>query len=140
SSLRRLLSSCRGLFAWLIAEGRIEHDPAAGVRGPRTHRKLPQVLDTDEAAALVEVPAEAGTLGVRDRAMLELFSSSGLRLSELVGLHWRDLDLDDGMVRVVGKGAKTRLLPVGRHAVAALRELAASGDAGPAAPVFVGRQ
>ncbi len=141
SSLQRLLSSCRGLFAWLIAEGRIEHDPAAGVRGPRTRRKLPQVLDADEAAALVEVPADADALGVRDRAMLELFYSSGLRLSELVGLSWRDLDLDDGLVRVLGKGSRTRLLPVGRFAVAALRALAAeAADTDPGAPVFVGRQ
>lgn len=140
SSLRRLLSSCRGLFAWLIAEGRIEHDPAAGVRGPRMRRKLPQVLDTDEATALMEVPTDGDALGVRDHAMLELFYSSGLRLSELVNLCWRDLDLDEGMVRVFGKGAKTRLLPVGRFAVAALRELAAAGDSRPEAPVFVGRQ
>lgn len=140
SSLRRLLSSCRGLCTWLIAEGRIAHDPTAGVRGPRIRRKLPQVLDTDEAAALVQVATDADALGVRDRAMLELFYSSGLRLSELVGLHWRDLELDEGMVRVLGKGAKTRLLPVGRHAVTALRELADAGDDRPEAPVFVGRQ
>lgn len=139
SSLRRMLSSCRGLFAWLVAEGRIAHDPAAGVRGPKVARKLPQVLDADEATALVEVPVDGDALGVRDRAMLELFYSSGLRLSELVGLHWRDLDLDEGMVRVLGKGAKTRLLPVGRHAVAALRALADGADDRPEAPVFVGR-
>ncbi|HET7664194.1 MAG TPA: tyrosine recombinase XerC [Rhodanobacteraceae bacterium] len=141
SSLQRLLSSCRSLFAWLITEGRIEHDPAAGVRGPRTRRKLPQVLDADEAAALVEVPTDADALGVRDRAMLELFYSSGLRLSELVGLTWRDLELDEGLVRVLGKGSKTRVLPVGRYAVTALRELAAEVvDTDPGAPVFAGRQ
>jgi integrase/recombinase XerC len=140
SSLQRLLSACRGLFGWLLAEGRIEHDPAAGVRGPRTRRKLPQVLDVDEATALVEAANDGDALGVRDRAMLELFYSSGLRLSELAGLTWRDLDLDDGLVRVLGKGSKTRLVPVGRFAVAALRELGASAGGGdPGAPVFVGR-
>jgi integrase/recombinase XerC len=128
------------LFAWLLAEGRIEHDPAAGVRGPRTRRKLPQVLDVDEATALVETANGDDALGVRDRAMLELFYSSGLRLSELVGLTWRDLDLDEGLVRVLGKGSKTRLVPVGRFAVSALRELAAdAADDEAGAPVFVGR-
>lgn len=140
SSLQRLLSSCRGLFAWLVREGRIDHDPCAGVRGPRTRRKLPQVLDVDEASALVEVAPE-GALGTRDRAMLELFYSSGLRLSELVGLHWGDLDLDEGMVRVLGKGSKTRIVPVGRQAVTALRALAAGDpEHAAAAPVFKGRR
>ncbi|HET7266589.1 MAG TPA: tyrosine recombinase XerC [Oleiagrimonas sp.] len=138
SSLQRLLSACRSLFAWLLAEGHIEHDPAAGVRGPRTRRKLPQVLDTDEASRLVTTPTGDDALGVRDRAMLELFYSSGLRLSELTGLHWRDLDLDAGMVRVLGKGSRTRIVPVGRHAVTALRALADSAvDGSAGAPVFV---
>lgn len=140
SSLQRVLSSCRGLFATLIADGRIEHDPAAGVRGPKMRRKLPEVLDTDEAAAVVSVPTDDDTLGVRDRAMLELFYSSGLRLSELVALTWRDLQLDEGLVRVVGKGDKTRVVPVGSHAVSALRALAETTDSDPPAPVFKGRQ
>lgn len=141
SSLQRLLSACRSLFAWLLAEGCIEHDPAAGVRGPRTRRKLPQVLDADEATRLVSMPTDEDDLGVRDRAMLELFYSSGLRLSELTGLCWRDLDLDEGMVRVLGKGSRTRILPVGRHAVAALRALADGAvDTSAGAAVFVSRR
>lgn len=140
SSLQRLLSSCRGLFRYLLREGRLDHDPSAGVRGPKARRKLPQVLDTDEAAALMEIPTD-GALGLRDRAMLELFYSSGLRLAELVALSWNDLDLDDGMVRVLGKGSKTRIVPVGRYAVAALRALAASGvNRGADAPVFASRR
>ncbi len=140
SSLQRLLSSCRSLFTWLIGEGVIEHNPAAGVRGPRARRKLPEVLDVDEASQLVDVPTDVD-LGARDHAMLELFYSSGLRLSELVGLTWRDLNLDEGLVRVLGKGSRTRLIPVGRFAVAALRELAAAAPhADPGSPVFVGRQ
>ena len=138
TSLQRLLSSCRGLFRHLIREGRLAHDPSAGVRGPKVRRKLPQVLDTDEAAALVEVPS-AGPLGERDRAMLELFYSSGLRLAELVGLDWRDIDLDDGLVRVLGKGRKTRVVPVGRHAVEALRALGRSEGMQADRPVFRGR-
>lgn len=139
ASLQRLLSSCRGLFRHLLREGRLDHDPSAGVRGPKTRRKLPQVLDTDEAVALVETPAE-GPLGRRDRAMLELFYSSGLRLSELVGLRWNDMDLDEGLVRVLGKGSKTRIVPVGRYAVTALRALAATDThAHGGSPVFRGR-
>jgi integrase/recombinase XerC len=138
SSLQRLLSSWRGLFRYLAAEGLLAHDPVAGVRGPKLRRKLPQVLDTDEAAGLVTVEGD-DALSVRDRAMLELFYSSGLRLSELTGLHWGDLDLDGGEVRVLGKGRKLRIVPVGRFAVEALRALAAEGGAGPEQPVFKGR-
>ncbi len=139
SSLQRLLSSCRNLFRYLVREGRLEHDPAATVRGPKTRRKLPQVLDTDDATALVATPIE-GPQGLRDRAILELFYSSGLRLSELVGLNWRDLELDAGLVRVLGKGSKTRIVPVGRHAIRALEDLRDSGDALPDSPVFRGRK
>ncbi|HEX7338996.1 MAG TPA: tyrosine recombinase XerC [Rhodanobacteraceae bacterium] len=140
SSLQRLLSACRSLFAWLIAEGVLAHDPASGVRGPKMRRKLPEVLDTDEAAQLVALADDDDALAVRDRAMLELFYSSGLRLSELTGLVWRDLDLDEGMVRVLGKGSKTRIVPVGRFAVAALKAWRTqSAPPAPATPVFPGR-
>jgi integrase/recombinase XerC len=138
NSIQRLLSACRTLFRYLSREGRLDHDPAAGVRGPKVRRKLPQVLDADEAKELVETNL-GGTLAPRDTAMMELFYSSGLRLSELCGLHWGDLDLEDGQVRVLGKGNKTRILPVGRFAIAALRALAALGGAGPEQPVFKGR-
>ncbi|ODV10498.1 MAG: tyrosine recombinase XerC, partial [Rhodanobacter sp. SCN 68-63] len=137
-SLQRLLSSCRSLFRHLSREGLLAHDPALGVRGPKVHRKLPQVLDVDEAASLVEGGGE-GALGVRDRAMLELFYSSGLRLSELTGLRWHDLDLDGGEVRVLGKGSKTRIVPVGRHAVDALRALGQAEGMAAHTPVFRGR-
>lgn len=137
-SLQRLLSSCRSLFRQLTREGLLAHDPLAGVRGPKVHRKLPQVLDVDEATALVEGDGD-DALGVRDRAMLELFYSSGLRLSELIGLRWLDLDLDAGEVRVLGKGRKTRIVPVGRHAIAALRALGDAEGRTPESPVFRGR-
>ena len=138
TSIQRLLSSCRNLFRQLVREGALDHDPAAAVRGPKTRRKLPQVLDTDDATQLVETPIE-GPQGLRDRAMLELFYSSGLRLSELVGLDWRDLELESGLVRVLGKGSKTRIVPVGRHAIRALEQLRDSLDAAPDSPVFRGR-
>ncbi|MBE1162098.1 tyrosine recombinase XerC [Dyella sp. 7MK23] len=137
-SLQRLLSSCRSLFRQLTREGLLVHDPLAGVRGPKVHRKLPEVLDVDEATVLVE--GEGGdALHVRDRAMLELFYSSGLRLSELTGLCWLDLDLEAGEVRVLGKGRKTRIVPVGRQAVSALRALGEAEGREPDSPVFRGR-
>ena len=141
-SLQRRLSGCRSFYQWLLKNGRIQANPAAGIRAPRAPRKLPQVLDVDEAVALVEVPTDV-PLGLRDRALLELFYSSGLRLSELRLLRWRDLDLAQGLVTVLGKGSRQRTVPVGSHAcraLAAWREEIGSGALpGPEAPVFPGR-
>ena len=127
-SVQRRLSACRALFRWLLKHGVIANDPSAGLRGPKAPRKLPQVLDADEMGQLVEVP-DSGALGLRDRAMMELFYSSGLRVSELCALRWADLDLAGGEVRVLGKGRKTRIVPVGRHAREALAAWAASESA-----------
>lgn len=138
TSLQRRLSACRSYYQWLLKHGRIEANPAAAVRAPKAPRKLPQVLDTDEAVKLVELPTDA-TLGLRDRALLELFYSSGLRLSELCNLRWRDLDLDGGLVTVLGKGNKQRSVPVGSHAREALRAWRAEMGAANDAPVFPGR-
>ena len=118
-SLQRLLSACRGLFGELMRESVLHTNPSTGLRAPKAPRKLPQVLDVDEMARLVEVPQDA-PLGARDAALLELFYSSGLRLSELCGLRWIDLHLGEGLVRVIGKGSKTRDVPVGRMACEAL--------------------
>jgi integrase/recombinase XerC len=137
-SLQRRLSACRSFYGWLLKQGRIAASPAAAIRAPKAPRKLPQVLDPDEAKALVEVSTDA-PLGLRDRALLELFYSSGLRLSELCGLRWRDLDLVDGLVTVLGKGSKQRSVPLGSHARKALGEWRASTGAGTDAPVFPGR-
>ncbi|AWV06177.1 tyrosine recombinase XerC [Marilutibacter maris] len=137
-SLQRRLSACRSFYAWLLKQGRIAASPAAAIRAPKAPRKLPQVLDPDEAKALVEVPTDV-PLGLRDRALLELFYSSGLRLSELCALRWRDLDLADALVHVTGKGNKQRSVPLGSHARAALAEWRASTGAGNDAPVFPGR-
>lgn len=138
-SLQRRLSAIRSGFQWLLRHGRIVANPAAGIRAPKAPRKLPQVLDPDETARLVEVPTDV-PLGLRDRALLELFYSSGLRLSELCGLRWRDLDLDDGAVRVLGKGGKQRIVPVGSHARRALAEWKADTRPPDDAPVFPGRK
>jgi integrase/recombinase XerC len=138
SSLQRRLSAVRSLFKYLVGNGDMKASPAQGLRAPKSARKLPQVLDPDETAQLVEVDTDT-PLGRRDRAMLELFYSSGLRLSELCALRWRELDLDDGLVHVTGKGNKQRVVPVGSHARAALQAWRADTPSAPAAPVFPGR-
>ncbi len=137
-SLQRRLSACRSFYAWLLRQGRIAVNPAAGLRAPKAPRKLPQVLDADEAVRLVELPTDA-PLGLRDRALLELFYSSGLRLSELCALRWHDLDFVEGFVTVMGKGGRQRRVPVGSHARNALLEWHADTGAAADAPVFPGR-
>ena len=137
-SLQRRLSACRSFYLWLLKRGRIDANPADAIRAPKAARKLPQVLDVDEAVQLVEVATDA-PLGLRDRALLELFYSSGLRLSEVCALKWADLDFAQGLVTVLGKGSKQRIVPVGSHArnaLAAQREEAAGQ---PGDFVFPGR-
>jgi integrase/recombinase XerC len=137
-SLQRLLSACRSFFRWMQRNGDLAVDPSTGLRAPKAARKLPQVLDADEMAQLVELDVQA-PLDARDRAMLELFYSSALRLSELCSLRWQDLDLAEGFVRVLGKGGKTRVVPVGAHARRALGALLAAAGAKSVDPVFPGR-
>lgn len=137
-SLRAMLSAFRSFFRFLAREGKIRNNPAAGVRSPKVRRKLPEVLDVDEATALVEIKAD-DPLALRDRAMLELLYSSGLRVSELCGTRWRDLDTDQGLLRVTGKGNKTRIVPVGRMALEALAALRESQPADADAPILRGR-
>lgn len=137
-SLQRRLSACRSFYGWLLKRGEIGISPAAQLRAPKAPRKLPDVLDADEAAQLVEVPTDV-PLGLRDRALLELFYSSGLRLSELCALRWRDFDADGSMVTVLGKGSRQRRVPVGSFARKALAEWRAEQGGDEAAPVFPGR-
>lgn len=137
-SVQRRLSACRSFFAWMLKSGYLRRNPAAGIRAPRAARKLPQVLDVDEAMQLVEVPQDV-PLGTRDRAMLELFYSSGLRLSELCALRWRDLDFAQGLVQVLGKGSRERIVPVGSYACKALQQWQAESQGAPDSPVFPGR-
>ena len=121
-SLRDMLSAYRSFYRWLAREGQAATNPAVGVRSPKSPRKLPQVLDVDEVSALLDFPADDPE-AVRDRALLELLYSSGLRVSELTSVRWRDLDLAEGLARVTGKGSKTRIVPVGGKAIAALQAL-----------------
>jgi integrase/recombinase XerC len=119
-SIQRQLSAVRTFFAFLIREGEARVNPALDVRAPKVARHLPHTLDADQMQRLLEFRTDDG-LSVRDKAMLELLYSSGLRLQELVTLDGGDLDLADRTVRVTGKGNKVRILPVGRPALEALR-------------------
>ena len=141
-TLQRLLSAIRGFFNYLIREGVVNANPALDVRAPKSGRKLPGVLDVDQVSRLLAVPGDE-VLMVRDRAILELFYSSGLRLAELVGLDLVDVDLGDAQLRVTGKGRRARDLPMGRHAIQALKawlplrtQLAGAGEQA----LFVGQR
>ena len=118
--MQRRLSAVRRLFRFLRARGQLKNDPTQGVRAPKVRRRLPEVLDIEQVLALLEIP-DHSEIGTRDRAILELFYASGLRVSELAGLTWSQLDFAEGMVRVLGKGQRERIVPVGRHALAALK-------------------
>ncbi len=120
-SIQRSLSAARTFFRYLNREGRLKTNPFAGLSAPKADRHLPKTLTAEQATLLVSVAARE-PIALRDRAMLELFYSSGLRLAELVGLDLPQLDLPQGLVRVTGKGRKTRELPVGRFAQAALQD------------------
>lgn len=118
-TIRRRLSAVRSFYRYLLREKHVVRNPATTVRAPKTARRLPGNLDADRMARLLEIPGD-GPLVSRDRAILELFYSSGLRLSELTGLDIMDVDLADGTVHVTGKGNKDRIVPVGRKAREAL--------------------
>ena len=140
-SVQRRLSAVRGFFNYLVRERVVPSNPAMDIRAPKAGKRLPGTLDVDQLNHLLDIPPE-DALAVRDKAIMELFYSSGLRLDELVGLDTGELDLADRTVRVLGKGSKTRVLPVGRKAVDALRawlrERATLADVEEQA-VFVGR-
>jgi integrase/recombinase XerC len=120
TSLARKVSSIRSLYRFLVREGLAAGNPARAVASPRRPKRLPEVLPEEEVAALVEAPARAAPLELRDRAFLELLYASGLRVAELVGLDLPHLDLAEGLVRVLGKRSKERIVPFGRSARAAL--------------------
>jgi len=120
-SLQRNLSAARAFYRYLMGEGVARHNPAEGVQAPKSPRKLPKLLDVDQAAQLLEID-DRGPLAIRDKAILELMYSSGLRLSELVMLDLDSLDLADAVVTVTGKGKKTRSVPVGRYAREAIKQ------------------
>ncbi|HUF82321.1 MAG TPA: tyrosine recombinase XerC [Burkholderiales bacterium] len=127
-SLARMLSAWRGFYHYLARDHGYSTNPCLGIRAPRAAKKLPKALSPDEAARLMQLDGE-GLLVARDKAILELFYSSGLRLSELTGLAVQDLNLRDATVQVTGKGSKTRIVPVGRHALDALKAWLTRRDA-----------
>lgn len=118
-SLQRLLSAIRTFYRWQIKEGLVEHNPATTVRAPKAARKLPVTLDADAVTRLLEIKVDS-PVACRDKAMMELFYSSGLRLSELAGLQWQQVDFTSGLLTISGKGNKTRIVPLGSYAAAAL--------------------
>jgi integrase/recombinase XerD len=119
-SVARHLVTLRGFFRWALTEREIAADPTAHLESPRVWKKLPGCLSLDEVERLLAAPDDKTALGSRDKAMLELLYSTGLRVSELCGLRLGDLDRQAGMVRTVGKGSKERLVPVGRQALSAV--------------------
>ncbi|MGH9200892.1 MAG: tyrosine recombinase XerC, partial [Vicinamibacterales bacterium] len=121
SSVARRLSALRTFTKYLRREELMTHDPAAMVRAPKRDQTIPTHLSEAEITRLIETPNTADPLGRRDRAILELFYASGLRLSELVGIDLEDLSLTSRMLRVMGKGGKERLLPFGQSAASAIR-------------------
>jgi integrase/recombinase XerC len=119
-SIQRRLSALRSFFEYLMREGVATRNPALDVRAPKTKKRLPATLDTDQMARLLDFRAD-DSLSARDKAIMELFYSSGLRVSELVNLDLAAIDLKDKTVRVLGKGNKTRIVPMGRQAIDALQ-------------------
>lgn len=119
-SLQRNLSAIRSFYRYLNKAGLVSQNPVQGIVTPKTSRKLPKTLDTEQTTRLVEIEGEK-PLVVRDRAILELMYSSGLRLAELVGLNLDSIDYADGIVTVTGKGKKSRKVPVGKKAIKALK-------------------
>src|SRR5919197_1124340 len=127
SSVARALAAVRSFHRFMVREGEAADDPSAGVVRPRVPRNLPRPLSVDDVLRLIGAPAGATRTDLRDRAILETLYGAGLRISELVSLDVDDLDLEEGSVRVMGKGSKERLVPLGRYARDALRGYLASG-------------
>ena len=113
----RILSSLRRLYAWLLREKLITADPTVLIEAPKTGRKLPASMSEQQVEALLDAPDCTNEEGLRDRCMLELMYATGLRVSELIALQYSQLSMDPGVIRIVGKGGKERLVPVGEEAL-----------------------
>lgn len=120
SSIRRNISALRTWFRVMVAEGLVAHDPTERLDSPQRWRTLPEVLSVDEVTRLLAAPQLDERLAFRDRAMLELAYGAGLRVSEWIGLALKDVLLEEGLLRVFGKGSKERLVPIGRSAIGAV--------------------
>ncbi|MAV36072.1 MAG: tyrosine recombinase XerC [Planctomycetaceae bacterium] len=145
SSVARRLASMRSFFRFAQRQGLVTQNPAKPLRNPRPDRNLPHFLSTREVRTLLEAPPGDQNLGARDRAMLETMYSGGLRVSELVAVDDADLDLENGLIRLQGKGKRERLAPLGSYAVRAIRKwlahrkLSDQARADHESPVFVNR-
>ena len=117
ATIRRQISALRAYYRFLVGEGHAVRDPTERIETPKGWRTLPTVLSVPEIERLIAAPAGEGPLPLRDRALLELGYATGARVSELVGLSLQDLHYEDGLVRVLGKGSKQRLVPLGRRAL-----------------------
>ncbi len=126
SSIGRSLAAVRAFYKFLLREGKVRKNPAELVSTPKKEKKVPFHLNIDDVTALVEAPREEHILGLRDRAILETLYSCGIRVSELTGMNAGDVDIERCMVRVLGKGGKERIVPLGRHAVSAITAYFAS--------------
>ena len=122
-SVQRTLSGLRSFFFWLCQHNKVSINPFVDVRAPKIPSRLPKTLDVEQLTKLIEIPlSEQDPLSFRDKAIMELFYSSGLRLAELCGLQMSELNLSEGLARVTGKGQKMRDVPVGRLALIALKD------------------
>ncbi|HYT05220.1 MAG TPA: site-specific tyrosine recombinase XerD [Gemmatimonadales bacterium] len=134
ATIRRQISAVRTYFRFLVSEGRATRDPSERLESPRQWRKLPGVLTVPEVERLLAAPNTDAPLASRDRALLEFAYATGARVSELVGLRLQDVMYEEGLARIFGKGAKQRLVPVGRRALGAValyvREIRPSVDKG----------
>ncbi|MCM2358088.1 MAG: tyrosine recombinase XerC [Geobacteraceae bacterium] len=138
SSIGRKLAAVRAFFKYLMREGMVAKNPAELVATPKKEKRLPFHLNIDEVTALVEAPGDRDLLPLRDRAILETLYSCGIRVSELTGLDVGGLDLEEGLARVLGKGGKERLVPIGSYARRAIAAyLAARNHPGHDAPFLV---
>jgi len=122
SSLARKLASIRSFYRFLVRESAVPKNPADNIRSPKLPKPLPRVLTKDDAGALMEFPDGRSSLSLRDRALLETLYSTGARVSEAIGINLGDLDQDEALVRLRGKGRKERVVPIGEVAIRAIRE------------------
>ncbi len=145
SSISRKLASLRSFYRFAQLRGLAETNPAKPLRNPRGQRKLPHFLTNDEIGQLLSAPDNVTSMGLRDRAILESIYAAGLRVSEVVGLNDGDLDYEDQILTVRGKGRKERLSPIGRYAIEAIRaylptrQLSMKSNLGRQSPLFVNR-
>ena len=121
-TVARKLASLRSFFRFLYREGHIKTNPITSISTPKLDKKLPTILDVEKVARLVQAPSDTDIMGLRDRAILETLYSTGIRVSELVGLDEMDVDFISEVVKVLGKGSKERMVPIGGPAVAAIRK------------------